>query len=123
MNEFINFVLASLLLTLNRFHKLLCFAGQAFRVLKIDFSKAFDRLSHELLFAELNAYGFYLKALKLINDYIFQKNQRTKTNKSYNSWDQIVFVIPQVSLLGSILFSIFLSDLFLIYITANTKTS
>ena len=44
-----------------------------------DLSKAFDCLPHTLLIAELNAYGFRLKALKLMNN--SQGNQRTKTNK------------------------------------------
>ena len=41
-------------------------------------SKAFDCLHHELLTAELNAYGFSLPALQLINYYLSNRKQRTK---------------------------------------------
>ena len=43
--------------------------GKNFGVLLTDLSKTFDCLDHELLIAKLNAYGFSLPALRLINDY------------------------------------------------------
>ena len=43
--------------------------GNVFGTLLTDLSKAFDCLNHELLIAKLNAYGFSLPALRLINDY------------------------------------------------------
>ena len=48
-----------------------------------------------LLIAKLKAYGFCLKALKLINN--SQENQRTKTNEPCSSWEQILFGVPQGS--------------------------
>ena len=48
------------------------------RQLLTDFFKAFDCLDHELLIAKLNAYGFSLPALRLINDYLFNRIQQTK---------------------------------------------
>ena len=44
-------------------------SGQMFGALLTD-SKAFDCLDHELLIAKLNAYGFSLPALKLVDDYL-----------------------------------------------------
>ena len=44
--------------------------GKVFGALLTDLSKAFDCLDHELLIAKLNAYGFSLPALRLMNDYI-----------------------------------------------------
>ena len=43
-----------------------------------DTSKAFDCLTHELLIAKLNAYGFSLTALKFINDYLSNRKAESK---------------------------------------------
>ena len=47
-------------------------------------SKAFDYLDHELLIAKLNAYGFSLPALRLINDYLSNRRQRTRNGTSFS---------------------------------------
>ena len=52
--------------------------GKFFGALLTDLSKAFDCLDHELLTAKLNAYGFSLPALRLINDYLSNRKQRAK---------------------------------------------
>ena len=77
-------------------------------------SKPFDCLDHELLIAKLNAYGFSLTALKLVHNYLSKRKQRTKINSTYNSLLEIIFRVPQGSILGPLLFNIFLIDLFFI---------
>ena len=76
--------------------------------------KALDCISHELIVAKLNAYGFNLAALKLVQSYLPKRGQRTKINQSYTSWEEILSRVPQGSILGPILFDIFLSGLFLV---------
>ena len=55
-----------------------------------------------------------LNALRLIHSYISNRRQRTKINDSYISWEEILFGVPRGSILGPLLFNIFMCDLFFI---------
>ena len=79
--------------------------GRHFCELLTDLSKQFDCLPHDLLIAKLDAYGFKNDALYLIFNYLNNRKQRIKINSYFSSF--------QGSLLGPLLFNIFLTDIFL----------
>ena len=80
--------------------------------LTTDLSKAFDCLNHELLVAKLQAYGFSYPSLAFIDSYLSNRKQRTKVNNSFSSWSDIMSGIPQGSILGPLLFNIYLNYIF-----------
>ena len=87
--------------------------GNKHGALLTDLSKAFDCLPNDLIVVKLHAYGFSIELLKLINSYLTEHYQRVKINDQFSTWLDIVVGVPQGSLLGSLLFNIFLCDMFL----------
>ena len=75
-------------------------------------SKAFDWLLHDLLLAKLAAYCIDYDSLIFIQSYLSERKQRAKVNNAYSIYSDILYGIPQGSLLGPLLFSIFISDMF-----------
>ena len=84
-----------------------------------DHSKAFDCLNHDLFIAKLEAYGFVQASLAYVSSYLSRRKQRTKINNSFSSWSHITSSVPPGSILGPLLFNIYLNDIF--YFVDKTK--
>ena len=100
-----------LMAMIEKWRKFLDIGGHAGALLT-DLSKAFDCIDHELLIAKLHAYGFDTDALKFIYSYLKGRKQRTKIDSSHSSFAEILFGIPQGSILGPLLFNAYICDLF-----------
>ena len=78
----------------------------------MDLSKAFDTISHRLLLAKLDGYGFSRTALKLMQNYLCYRQQRNSINGSFSDGTEVITGVPQGSMLSPLLFNIFFGDIF-----------
>ena len=79
----------------------------------MDLSKAFDFIPHNLLISKLHAYGLSFDTVTFLNSYLKDRKQNIRINNIFSAFQNILSGVPQGSILGPILFNIFLNDLFL----------
>ena len=82
------------------------FAG----AIEMDLFKAFDCLNDELLIAKLEGHEFSRSALKLVYNYLSNRKQRDMIKGKFSSWQESVKGVAKGSVLGPLLFNIFLND-------------
>ena len=79
----------------------------------MDLCKAFDCIPQDLLIVKLHAYGLSFDTVTFLNSYLKDREKNIRINNIFSAFQNILSGVPQGSILGLILFNIFLSDFFL----------
>ena len=83
------------------------------RIWRTDLSKAHDCLRQYLIITRFEAYGLSKSSLSFLLAYLTSRKQRVKIGWSYSVWSEIKRGVPRGSILGLLLFNVFIHDIFM----------